>query len=226
MPQLLIPLILLLAGLLALNMFLRANPGTLATSVRKTAGIALLLLSLLLLSRGLLPLAGMTFLAAILAFALPNIMAGQPGGRSSRVRTSILSMQLDHESGDLDGDVIGGQFAGRKLSELEIEQLMQLRAECLLAGDQSARLLDAYLDRLHAGWRENYAQGDADQGASSGALTVEQAYEILGLQPGASRAQINKAHRDLMKKFHPDHGGSEFLAQQINEARDLLLSLL
>ena len=54
-------------------------------------------------------------------------------------------------------------------------------------------------------------------------MTKEQAYEILGLNVGASKGEIREAHHRLMNKIHPDHGGSNFLATQINQAKDLLL---
>ena len=229
MPQLVTSLIVLLGLLLALNIFLRANPGGMAVALRWVVGGGSVVLGLAALSRGLFPFAIAVFLAAAMALGgggrLAEWMQGnqRPTGQSSRVRTKILAMELNHDSGSLDGRVIAGSHVGRALSELSLAELMEVRRDCLEAGDQSARLLDTFLDRVHEGWRDIHAGDAAGQGGAGRAMTAAEAYEILGLGPGAGKSDIRKAHRTLMKKFHPDHGGSEYLAQKINEARDLLL---
>ena len=86
-------------------------------------------------------------------------------------------------------------------------------------------LLEAYLDRRFAGWREA-DQGESQgrgKGGAGGAMSRKEALEVLGLAEGAGAAEIIRAHRTLMKKFHPDHGGSTALAARVNQAKDVLM---
>ncbi len=56
-----------------------------------------------------------------------------------------------------------------------------------------------------------------------GSMSRAEAFEILGLKQGATEAEIRAAHRRLMQSAHPDHGGSDWIAARINQARDVLL---
>ncbi|MBU1174549.1 MAG: DnaJ domain-containing protein [Alphaproteobacteria bacterium] len=90
----------------------------------------------------------------------------------------------------------------------------------------SVSLLESWLDANRQGWREYFAEQDAGTraGSAPAADSVAEAYEVLGLKPGASDDEIRTAHRELMKAMHPDHGGSSYFATKINQARDVLLN--
>ncbi|MEZ5872304.1 MAG: DnaJ domain-containing protein [Nitratireductor sp.] len=147
------------------------------------------------------------------------------GGGQSTVRSAMLEMRLDHDTGELDGLVLTGRFEGSTLSSLSPEGLMSLYREAV-ADTESLSLLESYLDRRNPLWRE-HAHADADTGqrrtSGSGAMTKEEAYQVLGLAAGAGPDEVREAHRRLMKRLHPDNGGSTFLAAKINQAKDILI---
>jgi hypothetical protein len=149
--------------------------------------------------------------------------AGGPArGQSSDVETAWLRMSLDHDSGAMDGTVLQGAWKGRRLSELSVESLLDLLGECRVSDPDSAQILEAYLERARPDWREK-AGAPTQEAAPSAAMSREEAYRILGLEPGADDAAIREAHRRLMMKLHPDLGGSSYLAAKINQAKDLLI---
>jgi hypothetical protein len=143
-------------------------------------------------------------------------------GQTSRVQSQFLELELDHDSGAMRGTIVAGSKQGASLDDLPVETLVGLIGEF---DDESRALLVAYLDRRDAGWRE-HAQADAatgrSSGTSSGKMSEDEAYQILGLQPGASVDDVAQAHRRLMKRLHPDQGGSTYLAARINEAKEVL----
>ncbi len=146
-------------------------------------------------------------------------LRGPTPGRSSDVETRYLRMELDHDSGVLKGTVIFGRHAGRTLDEMSLDELLDLLRECRVEDPRSAAILESYLDRVHGAARSAGA-GEAPPG---GAMTRDQALEILGLGPGATEREIREAHRRLLRANHPDRGGSTFIAAQINQAKDVLL---
>jgi hypothetical protein len=217
----------LLAVLLALA-FVRASPAQIAGSLRLVGpvGLGLLGLGALLIGRG--GVAGMLWMIAVTWYmrARARRSMQRPAGGRSHVRTAALEMELDHDTGSLEGMVLAGSMEGRMLADLSLEDLLGLRGE-LMSDGESLQLLETYLDGRFAAWRDD-AQANAGDGeggaAASGPVTEEEAYEILGLEPGASAADVRKAHRRLMQRVHPDLGGSSFLAARINAAKDVLLS--
>ena len=228
----LIGLILLAAVVFGGRGFVQANPADLARKLRTLGGIALLLVGGVFLVTGRfmfaiptigfgLSLLGLAGLGGLTGTYKPNKSSGQ----RSRVRTAMIEMELEHDTGEMSGVVLAGSFQGRGLDDLDEEQLRAVWQECLQDG-QGLILIEAYLVRRFAGWREHF-QSDGTEGqggpASSGPMTDEEAYEILGLSSDAGDAEVRAAHRRLMLRVHPDKGGSDFLAAKINEAKDTLL---
>jgi hypothetical protein len=154
--------------------------------------------------------------------------AGAPGGgQTSSIRTRFLDMTLDHATGRMDGTVREGTLSGRRLSDLTLDQVMALLDLCRAQDQQSATILETYLDRERGEvWRDQDSGPGAGAGGQPGLSTRmdrDEALRILGLADGATDEEVRAAHRRLMQRFHPDRGGSDYLAAKINEAKRLLL---
>jgi hypothetical protein len=234
MQYLLLGLVALLLLLLALRVYTTANPQVMARQVRVGAGVAALAGAAFLVARGMAHVAlSLAALGAWLLWGRGGLqwraVSPQPSsGRTSRVATDHLEVELDHASGEIRGRVLKGTWAGREIGELTPSDLARLWQDCRFADPQSAQILEAYLDRRHPTWREDLARSgeqasSAGAGEGEGKLTRAQALKVLGLPEDASEAEIRRAHRELMIKVHPDHGGSSFLAAKINEAKEALL---
>jgi hypothetical protein len=213
----------------AAQKYLQADPRKLAAVLKLSGGIALLAFAAFLGARGEIAIAAPLAAAGLgLLGWLPFGPAGfgartqKSAGQTSRVRSAFLEMELDHDSGAMRGVILAGQREGTRLESLDVATLVGLMNEI---DDESRALLAAYLDRRDAGWRE-HAQADAAAGRGSaprGPMTHEEAYQILGLEAGAKAEEIVRAHRTLMKRIHPDQGGTNYLAARVNEAKDTLL---
>jgi hypothetical protein len=227
-----IGLILLFLLVQAIKQFGRMDAATAARLVRHGGGVLGMIGALLLLLRGRIGLAAAV--AGMVAnfagwkttggtsTAFRNVGAGARRGRSSTARSAMVEMQLDHDSGAMTGRVLAGAYAGRAVETLSRPELVSLRRELMLDDPDGARLLEAYLDRRFPGWREA-DQGERQGRAGGGAMSRREALEVLGLAEGATAADIIRAHRTLMKKFHPDHGGPTPLAARVNQAKDVLM---
>jgi len=227
---------LLLAVWLVARGFATADPRALARSLRMlaigaaaAAGLFLLLTGRLGLLLYLAPLALPLLIRWKYALGRVKAAAGPTPGQTSTVETGWLRLWLDHDSGDMDGEVLAGPFAGRALSTLSRDDLLDLLLAVQGADAQSTALLEAYLDRHHPDWREGGEDG-TEPGAGHtapppppGGMSVREACEILGVPPEADVDTIRRAHRRLMLRNHPDRGGSTDLAARINQAKDTLL---
>jgi len=217
----------------AANSFSKADPKAAARLLRTLGGVVIVLFAGFLLLRGEIGPAITVGLVGLGMLGWVSIWPATFGARTqksadqvSRVRTAFIEMELDHDSGSMHGRILAGAHQGETLDALDPQTLIGL----LGAMDADSRdLLAAYLDRRAPEWRE-HAQGDAAAGSRSrtpgrgSKMTEEEAYQILGIQAGASAQDISRAHRSLMKKLHPDQGGSTYLAARVNEAKDVLMS--
>jgi hypothetical protein len=231
MPQILIVLAAAVLFFWVLGRYGKGNPAVTARLIRQASGVALMGASGFLALRGAAAAAAPLFLLG-LGMAIPNFSFGpnsfnwgrRSEGQKSSVRTQMLAMELDHDTGAMDGEILSGRFKGSRLGSLSLDQLIELMRECQAVGDQSASLLEAYLDRTHADWRARTGTRKSANGSPPGAaMTREEAYAVLGLKPNCSEKDVRDAHRRLMKQYHPDHGGSDYLAAKINQAKDLLV---
>ena len=148
---------------------------------------------------------------------------------AARIRTSMVEVEIDAESGLRDGLVLAGKLAGRALSSLSEEELAAFVQQAAEADPDALGLLEPYLDRRLPAWREAvqaHMRGRPPEPRQPGVMALEEAYQVLGLQPGATREAVIAAHRALIQKLHPDKGGSAYLAAKLNAARDLLAAHL
>lgn len=208
----------------------------------ETALLAALVSVVILVLAGRLPYIWLLYTAplpvTLIGYAIwSRIRHGGRRGRSN-VRTAWLAMVLDHETGLFDGEVLKGVYRGHVLSELSLEELRLLQVE-LLADPESVHILNAYLDYAHAGaWNSDSAEDRKDntyrgngerrhetRSHADGGMNEDEAWSLLGLARGASRDEIKTSYRRLMKQVHPDHGGTDYLAHKITQAKNLLLGL-
>ena len=247
---LILGLFLLVGVIFLIRWMTTADPRAVAKVLRWTAIVGGTALILFLTVTGRLPavMGLLWFLAPLLLRwrAIANRMKAASGPsphQRSGLETTYLRVELDHDSGRMDGEVRRGPFVGRTLGSMSLQEVLALLAECNGADSQSVPVLEAFLDRQFGpSWRNGTAGADdgfangygpgsdgwaGDGGRSSGAdrpMTRDEAYRILGLSPDADKDSIKRAHRQLMKKLHPDHGGSDYLAAKLNQAKDLLLN--
>ena len=200
------------------SLFPTASPNLLGVGLI-TVAIWLLIFRLFVVSLFLLALGAMTLVPG--NAAKPRNAPSQ----KSRVRSVHLEMTLDHESGDIDGQILSGPREGQFLSDLSLPELLLLLSE-IQTDDQSLQLLETYLDHAHPEWHEHAdrsANEHENRPTDASEMSREDAYRVLGLEPGSTKDEIREAYHRLIKRLHPDSGGSAVLTAQITAARDRLL---
>jgi hypothetical protein len=200
----------------------KATPGL----AEKLASIGMVLAAIGVLVRG-------NVWVALLLFGVSLWLLGRASSRGktlrtnvSRVRSAMIEMDYDQSSGAMTGRIIAGPHEGTGLERLDLAQCETVHALCRRDDLDGARLLEAYLHRRFAGWRpagDDRADAGERRARPSSRMSEDEAYEVLGLRRGASRDEIVRAHRAVMKKWHPDQGGTADLAARANEAKEVLL---
>src|ERR1700678_2367204 len=148
-----------------------------------------------------------------------------PRGRESLQFSGTLETWIDRESGEITGRVTAGAYRGRGFESLSRTDCLRLNEYCLRNDPEAARLLEAYLTGRFAGASRAKPRGEQSRPPADveETMTRQHAYEVLGLASVAGKREIVEAHRALIKKHHPDHGGSTARAALINQAKDTLL---
>ena len=158
-----IGVVIVVGGWWLLKAFAGAQPAQVRSLVRKIGGWAIMGFAGLMALKGQINLAMPLFLLGLgllgQQMVFPNGMPWQrkTPGQSSRVATSLLAMELEHDSGQMDGEVLSGPFKGRKLSSLTLAETQRLHAQAAGMPDQSRALLEAWIERIHPEWREQWA---------------------------------------------------------------------
>lgn len=226
---------------LVMRWFVRTPPQQVLTTAKRAglilAGLGLVLLvvtgrlnwlvaagaaALPLLKKGFVFLRYLPMVRGLFGGAASAANPGEQRNPFSTLETRFLRVSLDFRTGNLDGEVLEGAFEGQFLSNMALDDLLRLLKECS-ADPRSSALLAAYLDRHHGGWRTHTNSSGPREYTSEQGMSADEARDILGLESGASEAEITQAHRRLIHKLHPDRGGSTYLAAKINQAKDFLL---
>lgn len=230
--NLLVALAILFGVMHAIRFAARARPDVLVRATKTLGGVACFGVAALLFLRGhtemALGAAGLGLWLGGWASAPAWLDKLRSGGRRTLMRSAMIEIEIESGTGQMNGRVLAGPLEGRELNAMTTQELQTLHRLCAGADPEGLRHLEAYFDSRFPGWRgaaeaDAHAGGSGGRARSSGAMTEDEAYEVLGLHKGAARDEITRAHRALMKKLHPDQGGTTALAARVNEAKEILM---
>ena len=148
-------------------------------------------------------------------------LKGPASGQHIDKRAKFVVLYVNPETGDMDGRVLAGPKAGMLLSDLAIDSLVTLYEAAVIEDDESAKIIEDYLDRMHSHtWRSKskIVKSRSDGGEENVAVS-----EILGLQPGASKTEIERTSQALIETGHPDASEGENIRRKVIKARGILL---
>ncbi|OUR76442.1 hypothetical protein A9Q83_14840 [Alphaproteobacteria bacterium 46_93_T64] len=214
---------LLLALLIGGNALVNARPEKIVRAFRIAALISLGIATVFFAITGRMQIAsGLVFLALFFIRNKPLFSnRNTSSGQTSDVQTDWLHATLDHDTGDMDALILKGDFEGKNLSHLSRAELQNLYAD-LSRDQQSSSIVETYIARNFPDEDPSDEHSEETRHSNPAGMSMAEAYEILELKPDATISDIKSAHRRLIKKFHPDHDGSAYMAAKINLAKDIL----
>ena len=130
------------------------------------------------------------------------------------INTKYLKIQIILQTKQAIIEIKEGEFKGRGLSSLSKPEVDKLLSELKVNDPKGFGILNVVINQSY----------QHSQNTSSSQMSEEEALSILGLQKGASSDEIKKSYYDLMKKFHPDKDGNNYLSNLISEAKNKLLN--
>jgi hypothetical protein len=233
MINLLAALLILFLAYQAIRFAANARPDALIRATKTLGGVLCFGAAGLLFIRGhtelALGLAGAGLWLGGWAAAPKWIEKLRPRKGQTLLRSAMVEIEFSSSAGAVNGRVLAGPYEGRELNDMSTQELQILHSACAVNDPEGLRHLEIYFDGRFPGWRQA-GEGDANARgrdgrarSSGGPMTENEAYEVLGLQKGAARDDITRAHRTLMKKLHPDQGGTTALAARVNEAKEILM---
>ena len=131
-----------------------------------------------------------------------------------KINTKYLQIEIILQSRQATINIIEGNFKGRSFSSLSQNEVSKLLEELKLNDPRGFNILNVIISQN----KQSTSSTDKSQ------MTDEEALSILGLKKGASDEDIKKSYYDLMKKFHPDKDGNNYLSNLITEAKNKLLN--
>ena len=228
----------LVLGVITLYIYFRFGPKALAGSF--------FIFGLIAISRGLIVMAIPLFIMAYFLLRKSDLLLEAPWSKTPKtssderssngfnkpdaptISSRYLEINLFPEVNKITGKVTAGPRANQLLDTLSLESLNELLKYYSDNHKESELVLKAYLDANYENWRRDvsgyYETSNSSNPAISSVMNKREALMILGLGFSATIEEIKASHRKLMKSYHPDQGGSLFLAAKINTAKDYLLA--
>ena len=139
-------------------------------------------------------------------------------------KTQFIELRVSLREGTVSGAILQGEFAQRELSSLTAEEFEKLETEFNRQDRRSYLLLRVARQRLDPNYEANDNVFNDTRGVNE--PSIEEARLILGLEKKYEKRDVERAHKQLIQKLHPDRGGNDYLASRVNLARDILIKHL